>query len=343
MKKPFRISEKIIISFYGKKSTDTNLREYLNNNQMNKNNKNIIILKNDFNIISQISKNIQFSYYGKQKNTTLTNNININPQKNLNDKKISLNNLINKSNNYELIMTNQNNSNINNFEEKKEENSINDKIIKKSKKYKQKNDKIFDINKPTVNAVISLDIPSDIQYEISGIQKQYNMMRAQLKRKKNRQKKLKSGEDHQRYYELYKNPHNRVYNGTFDKRLKYFQETSSIENDINKRDKNIFNKFSYNCSGALKKRNSNFDIINIINYNRNNNNINNINFYTRNIISDYNSKNSKNNTFNNFIKDKVRSISERGCFRDKVTRNNSGIIFPCNHYNNNVFTNNHFF
>ena len=362
MKNPLRISEKINIAFYGKNNNDNNnnnnnIREFIKNNQNNTNYKKIVFLKNDFNIISKITKNIYFSYYGKQKeNKALDlNNVNIvncreifsrnNPQKNISDKIINLNNSIKKSNNHELIITNTNNKNIINYEEKKEENKINDKIIKKNRKYKKATDKIFDINKPSVNAVISLDIPSDIQYEITGIQKQFNMLRTQLKRKKNRHRKLKPGEDYQRYYELYKNPQNRVYNGTFDNRLKYFQEAAFLENENNKKDTNIFNKYNYRCSGVLKKKSNKFDFINTINFNsnKNNKNINNFNYYSRNVISDYNSKNSKNSTVNNFLKDKTKSISEMTSFREKVTRNNSAIIFPCNIYNNSTLTRNPFF
>ena len=39
---------------------------------------------------------------------------------------------------------------------------------------------IVDINKPKINAVISLDIQSEIPYEISGIQKQFNKLINQL-------------------------------------------------------------------------------------------------------------------------------------------------------------------
>ena len=347
IKYPFQISDKIIISFVNKKNIENNIKKVYNNNKNDINNKNIVILKNDFNTISKIIKNINFSL----NNNNINNKENIsrnNQVKSTKDKIINISNTIKKTSNYELtkssnnyfISTNSNkiiNKNINNYEENKEEISLNDKICKKN--YIKKIDKIFDVNKPTINAVISLDIPSDITYEITGIQKQYNMLRTQLKRKKNRHKKLKGGENYQRYYELYKNPQHKVYNGTFDNRLKYLQETATINNDNNNNnDKNYFNKYNYKSYSIFNKNNNVFNIINyrtLSNKNLNNNK----NIFSRNEISDYN---SKNNTVNHFLNDKTKSVSERNSFRDKVTRNNSAVIFPCNDYKKSIIRNNLF-
>jgi len=354
IKYPFHISEKIIISFVNKKNIENNLKKVNNNNKNDINNKNIVTIKNDFNTISKIIKNINFSLYSKKKEYLDNNNINNKEnisrnksQKSTKDKIINISNTIKKTSNYELtkssnnyfISTNSNkiiNKNIDNYEENKEEISLNDKICKKN--YIKNIDKIFDVNKPTINAVISLDIPSDITYEITGIQKQYNMLRTQLKRKKNRHKKLKGGENYQRYYELYKNPQHKVYNGTFDNKLKYLQEKTNINNDnINKNDKNYFNKYNHKTFSIFNKNNN---VFNILNYKTlSNKNLNKINLFSRNEISDYN---SKNNSVNHFLNDKTKSVSERNSFKDKVTRNNSALIFPCNDYKNSIIRNNFF-
>ena len=222
-KYPLQISEKLIISFETK--------ETLNNN------------KNNFNKVSKIIKNTNFSFYPKtyiKDNFSRNNNKNNKNSENISISTIkkctnnveynkSLNNLINPNSKTSIYI-----NNTNNFEENKEEDSINKKINKRNKNYKERIDKIIDnINKPKVNAVISLNIPSDIPYKITGIQKQFNILMAQLRHKKNRHKKYKGEDNYQRYYELYKNKNNKIYNGTFysnnNRRLKYFEETIDVE------------------------------------------------------------------------------------------------------------------
>ena len=337
---PLAISEKIIIYFEGKQN---------NNNKLI----NPIILKNDFNTISKIIKNTNFSYFGKLKSNSkkINNQHNIdNLPKNLKKEIIDISNK--KSNNiFEYTKTTNNfieninaksqkilNKNL--FEENKEENSINDKIRNKSKNCKERIEKLInDINKPTVNAVISLDIRADNPSNISGIQKQFNMLIRQYKRKKNKYKKNKGNENYQRYYELYKNHNNKVYNGTFNnKRLKYFGESNNDNDDninLNRLNKNNY-KINNNIINKNKKNNNTFNTIAYNSFtNENNSYKRNGSYYSLKELNDYK---SKNNTISSLLSDKNKTISERTSFMDKVNkkvnRHNSEIIYPSNNYYN---------
>ena len=228
------------------------------------------------------------------------------------------------------------------FEENKEENSINDRIKNKSKNCKERIEKLInDINKPTVNAVISLDIRADFPSNITGIQKQFNMLMTQYKRKKNKLKKNKGNENYQRYYELYKNQNNKIYNGTFNhKRLKYFGE-SNIENEesinLNRLSKN---NYKTNNKNIINKNNNNpFNTIIYSSYtNEKKYNNRNGSYYSLKEMNDYKSNKSKNDTISSLLSDKNKTISERASFKDKVNkkvkRHNSEIIYPSNNYYN---------
>ena len=339
-KTTFKISKKIIISFDGKDNIDKKL------------NNNLKSIKNDFNTSYKIIKNVNFSFYGKsQPNNTINNEEDFSrkilPNTFNNDiitisnkKYMNIYECSKTSNNYFSPIQNVKSQKIinnNNFEENKQEisinNDINDKIKIKSKNYKERLEKLFDdLNKPTVNAVISLDIPSDIPYHITGTQKQLNLLIRQLKRKKNRyNKKCKNNENYHRYYELYKNPNNKKYNATFNhKRLKYYEESNNNENDSH--DMDLFSKNNY------KKNNiKNYNSINYNGFRNSNNFIRNNNYYS---VKEMNTYKSKSNTISYLFPDKgssIRSTSERSSFMDKVNkkvkRGINAIIYPSNNYN----------
>lgn len=197
-KTTYKISKKIIISFDGKDNIDKKLNNHIKS------------IKNDFNTVYKIIKNVNFSFYGKSQSNNTNNTINneedfsrkILPNTFNNDiitisnkKYMNIYECSKTSNNYFSPIQNVKSQKIinnNNFEENKQEisinNDINDKIKIKSKNYKERLEKLFDdLNKPNVNTVISLDIPSDIPYHITGTtgtQKQLNLLIRQLKRKK---------------------------------------------------------------------------------------------------------------------------------------------------------------
>ena len=320
-KYPLQISEKLIISFEKK--------ETLNNN------------KNNFNKVSKIIKNTNFSFYPKtyiKDNFSRNNNKNNKNSENISISTIkkctnnveynkSLNNLINPNSKTSIYI-----NNTNNFEENKEEDSINKKINKRNKNYKERIDKIIDnINKPKVNAVISLNIPSDIPYKITGIQKQFNILMAQLRHKKNRHKKYKGEDNYQRYYELYKNKNNKIYNGTFysnnNRRLKYFEETIDVEKNEKNTNSN-YNDKQYRSNNVKDIiLNKNFRSYKDLNMMRNN--------YSLYEINDYN---SKNHTISYLLPERKRPVSERVSFRDRVNQKiekyNSALVCPSNIWKN---------
>ena len=330
-KTPLKISEKIIISY----KKNTFIRDKIHNI-------NGIFTKNDFNIVSKIIKTISFSFLGQSE----TNLINFSKKENLsrntiqNDFKnkiisISNTNKNTNTNNYEHIKnsnlspnSNSNlNLNLNKYEENKESDSI--RKIPKGKNYKERLEKLIgDINKPTVNAVISLDIPSDIPFTVSHTQRQFNKLITQLRRKKNRNQKMPGDENYQKYYELYKKQNNKIYNGTFnyyDKRIKYFEENAKIESDINEKEtinNSIFNR-NYDKDSIFY---NNIRISKNINKNYN--------------IKEINDYNSKNNTISYLFHEKKRALSHRENFRDRLSKRvkniNSIIIYPSNNYKNNM-------
>lgn len=332
------ISKQIIISFLGK----NNNNKIYNNSNINSN---IIIIKSDFNKNSKIIKNINLSFNNTNNITSDKNNKEMIYRNNYPN---NINNLIigNSNNKIEI---NKNNLSSNYFspinkktvkmnilEENKEENTINNKIRKKNGNYKERIEKLIgDMNRPSVNAVISLDIPSDIPYEITPTQKQFNMLRAQLRRRKmNRQKKMKGDENYQRYYELYKNRSNKIYNGTFNynnRRLKHFEETRGFDEDNN--DKDIYLQNFYKTNDILSHNIKNNNINFFLTF-RNDKNLSNKNYNTCNCnqIKDYNSRNNK---INFLFDEKKRSSSERSSFIDKlnkkVPRNKSTIVYPSNY------------
>ena len=321
-KKNLKISEKIVFSFNKEKETKKN--------------------KNDFNIVSKIVKNINFCYYSKtylkenfsrNHNSIKTNSEFISTSTNhkcMNNVEYTklLNNFLNQNSKESTII-----NNTNNYEENKEEDSINNKIIKKNKNYKERMEKLIEnMNKPIVNAVISLDIPSDIPYEVSGIQKQFNFLMAQLRRKKNRHRKFKGEDNYQRYYELYKNKSSKIYNGTFNysnnKRLKYFEET--IDNEKN--EKNTID----NYDEKIYRTNNVKDII----LNKNFRTYKDLSKISKNFsqkeINDYS---SNNHTISYLFPQRTRPV-ERVSFRDRVNKkvekfkSTSTLICPSNCWKN---------
>ena len=233
-----------------------NLFNYSNKKPINPENSSI---RTKFNGIQKISKNINFFYLGKLDLSKINNNI-----KSSNDN-IPSNRLQNKNNNknqdlvndlFKLnimeINKNKNNENndtsnfmksINELPKKNEnkENTINRKESinemnntqnnnqKPKKTYKNRIEQILDDNKHSVKAVISLNIPSDIPYDKNSVQRQFNILLDQLNRKKYRTKKSQD-ENYKRYYELYKNKNEKVYNNKpLFNRIKYYNESNDLD------------------------------------------------------------------------------------------------------------------
>ena len=331
--KVYQIEKSINISYLGSLKqyytniTPKNIKDnYSRNNLKNKQKENISNTKNNSNA------NQKENYF----DFTKTSNFYSSPNSNTNTNNLFNGKIIISEGNENNIIKNMNK---NAYEEDKDENSMNDKLKKKSN-YKERMEKLVgDKNKPSVNAVISLDIPSDIPFDINGIQRQFNMLITQLKRKKDKYQKNNDGGNCQRYYELYKNSTNKIYNGTFtctNNRLKYFEEhrngDKAKQNEID-----LFEKNNYKKNSLLSKENS-FNDIFYLNY-KSDKDVNKANnFYTYKIINDYNSK--KKHTLSYLLNDKARPSTYRTSIKNKINRkgfrHNSAIIYPSNKSNSKI-------
>ena len=164
-------------------------------------------IKNDFNLISNISKNINFSY------------------------RPSLNKNISNYNSDYHLNKGFNNNNLNK-EEISEEEKMNIPSKRKSRNYFEKMD---DPQKP--NFIISLNIPADLNKRFNTTQKTFYSMVTQLKQKRNKYStNLKDRSIYQRYYELYKNKenNNKFYKTLNLKKIQHYQipEGEDKKNDI---------------------------------------------------------------------------------------------------------------
>jgi hypothetical protein len=278
-------------------------------------------------------------------NDNYKNNINIpkslnnfSPMTSMNDNNIKVNKNINQ-NELLTVSSKRNEDNISsnniiivNNEENKEEEDISARIRRKSKNYLEKIDKLIgDMNKPTIKAVISLNIPSDVQKEISKTQKQFDQLVVQLRQKQNKYRKNKSEMNYPKYYEFYKNDKfNETSNPNFN-RIKYYQESEKddLENNLLfGGNDNLMKSVNMNNNGiALSSNNRSFyDNIN----NKLNNTNRSINLHNRQSSMDC----SMNKTISNFYVAKNKTMNSSMLFNSKQRNNisslNSGLIFPSN-------------
>ena len=188
---------------------------------------------------------------------------------------------------------------------------------------------IEDINKPTIKAVISLNIPSDVQKNISSTQKQFDLLVTQLRQKQNKYRKNKNTMNYPKYYEFYKNNKMSGVLSPNVNRIKYYQESEKedLENDI------LFNgndnlRKSLNINNNIKINTSNnksfYDGFNnkSINVNKS------MNYNMRSSSIDFNK------SINNFYIGKNTTINNSRLFSNKQGGNilgiSSGLIYPSN-------------
>ena len=312
-------------------------------------NNNQILLKNNFNLISKISKNISFCYKAKYSKMFLNDIQNLNikevPKKNSflqynhnnNDNK---ENFINKQNlnsindntksninenplNKEKVKENTQNlalkrNNLNTkTEEITEEENLDMRIKRKSRNYLERLNSIFsEKNKPLVNAVISLKIPSDVNREQSQTEKEFDMMVAQLKQKRSKYRiNLNDHCIYQKYYELYKE-NNKEYKYFNLNRIKYYQEYENYnkENERmntnennNKIDNNIVNNTFY---GSFNNKGINKSLIGL------------------------NDTNANNKTSMSIYGEKIKTTRENKLFNSRIKEIgcNSTLICPTNNF-----------
>ena len=310
------------------------------NKNIDKSNKQII-LKSDFNSVSFPSKSINVCYKGKSNKLILDNIPNLNIKENIkknplfqyntnNDKRKSFNKpeiktdininpninenvlkKINENNNSSEINSNissstkRNNLNIQ-TNELTEEEKLDMRIKRKSRNYLERLSLIFgEKNKPLVNAVISLKIPSDVNRQLSEAEIEFNKMVTQLKQKRSKYNMNRKGESiYQRYYELYKD-NNKEYKYFNLNRIKYYQE-SDTDNKENEQQMNTNENFGKSQ----------------LNLNKLDNNITINNTFYGSFINKGNNKsligltdsNINNKTANSFYGDKMKTSRENKLF-----------------------------
>ena len=343
IKQKLSISKQNNFSYKGKITFNKFSSKYnnINNNQ--------ILLKNNFNLISKISKNISFCYKAKyskmflndiqnlnikevpKKNSFLQYNHNNNDNKEnfINNQNLNIINNNIKSNinenplNKEKVKENTQNltlkrNNLNTkTEEITEEENLDMRIKRKSRNYLERLNSIFsEKNKPLVNAVISLKIPSDVNREQSQTEKEFDMMVAQLKQKRSKYRiNLNDHCIYKKYYELYKE-NNKEYKYFNLNRIKYYQEYENYnkENERmntnennNKIDNNIVNNTFY---GSFNNKGINKSLIGL------------------------NDTNANNKTSMSIYGEKIKTTRENKLFNSRIKEIgcNSTLICPTNNF-----------
>jgi len=314
------VTKQLSFSFKGKKQF---------NNVIDKGNKKILI-KSDFNRISYPSKTVNLTFKGMSNKHILNNIPNLpikeNIKKNLNSninnlKKINDNINSSETNSNNPLSTNRNNLNIQTNDITEEE-KLDMRIKRKSRNYLERLNLLFsEKNKPLVNAVISLKIPSDVNRQISETEKEFDMMVTHLKQKRSKYNFNRKGSSvYHKYYELYKENNKEVKYLNIN-RIKYYQE---VEND------NKENEPQMNTNEAL---NNNQKIID------NNISINNTFYINANNKGSHKSilgigltdSNLNNKMANSFYGDKSRTTRENNFFTSRIrTASSSSLVCPSN-------------
>jgi hypothetical protein len=263
---------------------------------------------------------------------------NINNNINLNNKRLSYNNpeinpnintlkKATENNNNNSSETNSNNppsstrnNNINNLNiqtrEMTEEEKLDQRIKRKSRNYLERLSLIFnEKNKPLVNAVISLKIPSDVNRQISETEKEFDMMVTQLKQKRSKYNFSRTGNNlYNKYYELYKDNNKEVKYLNLN-RIKYYQEA---ENDNKENEPQMNNNETLNNNQRMVD--NTFNINNTIYVN------NKTNFGIG--LTD---TNLNNKVMNSFYGEKNRATRDNNNFSSRIrTNSSSSLVCPSN-------------
>ena len=264
---------------------------------------------------------------------------NINNNINLNNKRLSYNNpeinpnintlkKATENNNNNSSETNSNNppsstrnNNINNLNiqtrEMTEEEKLDQRIKRKSRNYLERLSLIFnEKNKPLVNAVISLKIPSDVNRQISETEKEFDMMVTQLKQKRSKYNFSRTGNNlYNKYYELYKDNNKEVKYLNLN-RIKYYQEA---ENDNKENEPQMNNNETLNNNNQRMVDNT-FNINNTI--------------YTNNKTNfgiGLTDTNLNNKVMNSFYGEKNRATRDNNNFLSRIrTNSSSSLVCPSN-------------
>ena len=241
-------------------------------------------------------------------NTKLESNINEN---NLKDIKES-----NNSSENSHPLSSRNNLNIK-TEEMTEEEKLDNRIKRKSRNYLERLSLLFnERNKPLVNAVISLKIPSDVDKQISETEKEFDMMVTQLKQKRSKYNINRPGNSiYQRYYDLYKD-NNKEYKYLYLNRIKYYQEAEN-ENKENEQQINSNEVLNNKLDNNLKINNTFYGSF----INKGNNNQSMIGLTETNI---------NNKTTNSFNGDKPKTARDNKSLNSRIRAGSCSLVCPSN-------------
>ena len=210
------------------------------------------------------------------------------------------------------------------------EEDINSKINKKKRNFIERIEKIVgERNNHTVKAVISLNIPCDNPALISTTEKQFNVLMTQLRSKQKKYKRRNVDMTSQKYYQLYKDNHDKQYNGILDptfNKIKYYQ-------DRNAKNKSPLDQLkSLKTESIIINKNNNSNAIYASHSNKTISINKSINYYGRNKRKNiklskttYNLKDNKNRISSN--NSKITNILDRN-----VLESNHALIFPCNNF-----------
>ena len=170
-------------------------------------------------------------------------------------------------------------------------------------------------NKPLVNAVISLKIPSDVKRQISETEKEFDMMVTQLKQKRSKYNFSRTGNNlYNKYYELYKDNNKEVKYLNLN-RIKYYQEA---ENDNKENEPQMNNNETLNNNQRMVD--NTFNIYNTIYVN------NKTNFGIG--LTD---TNLNNKVMNSFYGEKNRATRDNNNFSSRIrTNSSSSLVCPSN-------------
>ena len=309
---------------------NTNFSFFGNHSLKERNNNPLITISKNENEL-QSKENI-YNNNEKSDNSGVQNSLNnlskkVNSNKN-NKENINQNELFNENNRNSLYSVRNTSSNkiinIKNEVNQDEKNNIDARIKRKSQVFMGRMEKfIDDINKPTIKAVISLFIPSDVTRELNETQKYFDKLVTQFRQKQNKYNENSKFINYQKYYELYKDNNvklNDIFGPNFN-RIKYYHEAEAEagddEIDLNvkntpntKSNKNYNHTNSKNCYGGFNKNiNKSINLTNISN--------------------DYNFS----KTMTSFNGNKTRALSEKKFLNNnKLIGYSSGIIFPSNRF-----------
>ena len=272
------------------------------------------IIKNDFNLISNITKNTNFSLFSnpilKSRNTKLTEKIKEEIKSSKNNKE-QLENISTLKNNF--------NSNINNEEIPFE---LNKSKKRRSRNLSESRNSLLDEkNYMKAKTVINFNLFSDINKDLTETQKKFNNLLTNLKQKRYKYSlNPKDKINYHKFYELYKNNEKEIRKfvlKNFNK-IKYYQKPEKDNVELNKDSQDIYEKYK------ISKTNQNITD-NII--------INTKNIIYRNSKLDYNCSNIGRSSIQSYNENRTRASSEKKGNNNKICNNigySSSLICPSN-------------